>query len=562
LRFGPCFEEAMKGLDAATWASVQIAMDLGNVYVKGVEHAYFSSYTDGSFMDGLAEKALALVCSQGRKSALAGLNDMRKKTADFLSEHRSALHRANSLVSRWGMPSFEFKDELGYTDFALDNSAENDDWSSHFDRYHRQIQGTLDSFDEACNDAAKQLKFFAAGDFDQSVLALKERQRAQYFSQRQQEKLEKRSAAIIRDGVEHPFGIDWRQVAAAPVDAEKIRHIETDGKVWLIVAEIDSDDVFYRSEDGERWQRVQIDTPQFAVQLHSISVVDGVWIIRNRPLGQKGRPEGIYYSHDALEWRHSTGPGGAGNSSLSLNEGRLCYKNLIRFKGMWLWPVTQLQKYSYTEKGFFTDSTKTGSYDRIMFFAARTLGDAWQRWEQSPQFHEGVEVNHVCSLPGDNGLLAFCTYSYSFLRDRKKPETSPYVMYFGAAKLWQTCGWDGSRRFYSADQPLFVQQDNTLLCFLSGEVLVSPKGYDWRLQEPALHVDRHVVLPEATLFTRSSGSTVYLSQDGKQFKELALDDGTWRYLTGNQDGMLGVYYANKHEETVLRVGRYICQAKP
>jgi hypothetical protein len=561
LRFDHYFEGAMKGLDAASWAYIRIAMDLGEVYRKGLEHAYFFSYSDGSFMSSLTDKASAAVCTQGRKSALAGLNEMRKKTNDFLSEHRSALHRANGLMSRWGIPSFEFKDEIGYADFDLDNSAENDEWSNHFDRYHNQLQGTLDSFEQACNDAAEQLKFFVAGDFDQSVLALKEEKRAKYISQQQQEKLEKESVTITRDGAEHRFTIDWQQVAKPPCDAEQISHIETDGKVWLIVASIKSDDVFYRSEDGEHWQQIQIDTPQFKVSLYNISVVNGLWIIRNRALRQGTRAEGIYYSSDALEWRHNTGPGGAGNGSLSINEGHLSYKNIIHFKGMWLWAVTQWQKYSYTEKGFFSDSTKTDSYNKTILFAAQTLGDAWQRWDQSPQFNEGVEVNNICSLPGDNALLAFCEYSSSYIRNKKKPDTPPFVMYFGAAKSWQTCGWDGSRRFYGSDLPVFVQQDDRLMCFMSGEILVSPKGYDWRRQETKLRVDKYLALPEVSLFTESNGSAVYLSQDGKQFKELVLDEGTWRYLTANQGGMLGVYYANKHEETVLRVGRYICQAK-
>ena len=228
---------------------------------------------------------------------------------------------------------------------------------------------------------------------------------------------------------------------------------------------------------------------------------------------------------------------------------------------MWLWAVTRQQEYSYTEKGFFTDSTKTDTYSKTILFAAQTLGDDWQRWDQSPQFNEGVEVISMCSLPGDNALLAFCEYSSGYIRNKKKPDTPPFVMYFGAARLWQTCGWDGSRRFYSSE-PVFVQQDEKLMCFMSREILVSPKGYDWSRQETGLSVDRHVALPEANLFIERNGSAVYLSQDGRQFKELALDEGTWRYLAANQGGMLAVYYANKHEETVLRVGRYIRQAMP
>jgi hypothetical protein len=560
LRFEPYFEEALKGLNAAGWANVRIAFEVGEVYRKGLEHAYYFSFRDDSLLGNLAEKASAAVCSQGRRSALSGLNELRKKTRGFLSEHRSALHRANGLVSRWGIPLFEFKDEISYIDFDLNNSSENEEWGTHFEGYYNQIQSALDSFEQACNDATEQLKFFMAGDFDQSVFALKEQKRAQYIRQQLQEKLEKQSVTMTRDGAEHRLTIDWQQVAKPPCDAEQISHIETDSKVWLIVASIKSEDVFYRSEDGEHWQQVQLDTPQFKVSLHSISVVNGVWIIRNRAL-REGRAEGIYYSSDALEWRYNTGPGGAGNGNLSLSDGHLYYQNIIHFKGMWLWAVTQQQRYSYTETGFFTDSTKTDSYNKTILFAAQTLGDAWQRWDQSPQFNEGVEVNNICSLPGDNALLAFCEYSSSYIRYKKKPDTPPFVMYFGAAKLWQTCAWDGGRRYYSSDRPVFVQQDDKLMCFMSSEIFVSAKGYDWSPQETRLRVDLHLALPWVHLFAERSGSAVHLSQDCKQFKELALDEGTWRYLTANQGGMLGVHYANRHEETVLRVGRIICQAK-
>lgn len=48
---------------------------------------------------------------------------------------------------------------------------------------------------------------------------------------------------------------------------------------------------------------------------------------------------------------------------------------------------------------------------------------------------------------------------------------------------------------------------------------------------------------------------LHLSQDGRQFKELTLEDGTWNYFCANDQGALSVYSPNAHE-TSLRVGNF------
>lgn len=553
LRFDKYFAEPLKRLQAASWANTLLILEMSEVYRKGMEHAYFISYSDGSFMDNLAEKAASTLCAQGRKSALAGLNEFRKKTTAFLSEHRSALSQGNNVISRWNISSFEFKDDTGYSDFDLDNSAKNEDWGDQFQLYYDKLEGMLNSFDGACGNVVKQIEFFVEGDFDQSVLALREQQRAESLRKQEQEKLEKQSVVLVKDGQEHLFRIDWQQVDNPPCDPQKITHIKTDGKIWVIVASINSDEVLYRSEDGVVWQKIQLDLPQFKIWLDKIDFVNGLWIVKNRALRAGTREEGCYYSSDALVWQHSSGPDGENQ-----NQG---YENLVYFNGMWLWATSQRKKYSYTEKGFFSDSTNTDTYRTLLVFCAPTLDGPWQLWEHTPQLPEGAGVKTICSLPENNALLVFCEYDSSYIRNKKKPENPPFVKYFGAGKSWQTSDWDSSRSFYGSDRPVITQLDGKLMYFCSGEILVSAKGYDWQRQATTLHVDEHFALNGVSLFTSGGCSGIYLSQDGEQFKEIALDDGRWRYLTANDGGMLGIHYANKHEETVLRVGRNICQPK-
>lgn len=561
LRFETYFAEALKRLQVASWAGTKIMLEMSTIFSKGMEHAVFVSYSDGSFVSNLANKAASALCSQGRKSVLSSLNDVCKKASAFLSEQSYALSLANGMISHWNMPPFDFKNEIRYSDFDLDNAAENDEWGDQFQLYYRKVEDTLNSFDQACSDAAKQIEFFAAGNFDQSVLALREQRRAEYLRQQEQEKQTASSVTLVKDGKEYFFGIDWQQVEHPPCDPEKITHIKTDGKIWVVVASIDSDEVLYRSEDGIEWRKIELDTPPMKVLLSNIEIVNGVWIIKNRELREGTRDEGIYYSHDAMTWQHVVGPGGKNNSQLSLNNGHLVYENIIYFKGAWLWVTTQYKKYNYIEKGFFSDSSKTDNYRTPIIFFAQTLDSPWQHWDQAPRLPEGVGIKTLCALPGESGLLAFCEYDHSYLRKKKKPDMPPFVMYFGAAKSWQTSDWDSRSGFHHYGSPVISQLGGKLRYFSSGQILSSAKGYDWCRQEATLYVDEHFDLADMSVFTSKNGRTIHLSQDGEQFKEITLDNGSWSQLSANDNGMLGVYCANKHEETALMIGNYIFQAK-
>ncbi|RFP26160.1 hypothetical protein D0T25_01210 [Duganella sp. BJB488] len=551
LRFTPYFAETIKRLGSASWAATRLIMGMNEVYGKAMEHSVYFSFSDGGLLDSLTDKAAAAVCSQGRKSALSGLNEARKTAEACLSEHQSALSKANGMISRLNVAMFDFDRTIPYSDFQLDNSADNEDWSEHFQRCYRQVEGPLEAFNQVCDDASEQLGFFVKGDFDKSVLKLREQRAAERERKLRQEKLEKQSVTIGKDGKEHLFSIDWQQVEHPPCDPDKISHIKTDGKVWVIVATTNSDEVFYRSEDGVRWQAIQIDQPGIRIWFKKIEIVNGTWIITNGELSQGTRAEGYYYSADALTWKHCGMPKSSGNS--------LSPENIMHFNGQWLWRLERRQEYRYIEKGIFSDSTKSGSYRESILYCAETLAGPWQPWERTPQLGEGVVIETLCSLPGKNGLLAFCKYDWSYIRDKKKPEVPPFVMYYGAAKAWQQCSWAGGT--YFPQSPLLVNL-NGQLAYFGSEVLVSDKGYEWRLHDKPLHVDDYHPLRDLSLFTsRSSSSVIYVAQDIKQFKELALDDGSWNHLSANEAGILGVYYANRHEETVLRLGRYICQAR-
>ncbi|MDF3862219.1 hypothetical protein P3W70_27955 [Achromobacter denitrificans] len=556
LNFRPCFAETMRALTMASVQLMKLQMELTTVSYKGMEHAHYFSMAD-SMLSRITDSAAALFCSQGRRSALSDLNDLRKKSQEFISEHGGAITQANWTFSRWKMPNIEYKNSLGHSDYELDNSADNEDWSSQFERYYRAVEDVLNSFSSACSDAGRQLELYAAGDFDRSVMDIKAEQRREQLRREQQKRLEKQSVTIVKDGKPHLFTIEWQQVDHPPCALDDIQAIKTNGKVWLALANVGSDELLYRSEDGVQWRQVSLDRPEFKTWIERIEVVDGVWIIRNRALAKGTRPAGVYYSDDALTWRHVFIPEVDQTSGKSLLDGHMVYGNIFYFRGMWLWMVEQYQRYTYIEKGFFSDTTKTGTYAKTIIFRALSLDSAWQPWEHAPKFPEGVKIKNISPLPNGTALLAFCEYDSSYLRDKKKPEEPPFTMYFGARDEWQSCRWGGDIR-YLIRNPVFVKSYQGFTCYLDGEVLASASGYDWALQDANLHMDDCFVLDGVQLFaSQNNKSTLYVTQDGRQFDALTLEDGYWSHIVANDQGALGVYQINSYEKSVLRVGRYV-----
>lgn len=92
---------------------------------------------------------------------------------------------------------------------------------------------------------------------------------------------------------------------------------------------------------------------------------------------------------------------------------------------------------------------------------------------------------------------------------------------------------------------------------VTSKLFTSDKGYEWTHRDTPISIDQCYALQDLSLFTSSRGRTMLVSQDdGLSFKELQMDDGNWYHVTANDTNLLAVYYENRHEETVLRIGRY------
>lgn len=541
LRFEQSWIATEKQLYAACMDASNMTMDLMTATSKATDWSSFMGSFDDGFLGKMATAAGSAAYTIGRKSVLSSLNDMRRKAQDFIAANSPALSTANRVVAQWGLPRIEFENEISWSDYDLDNAAENDDWYHQLNDCERQIDRTLTAFSDACSDADDQLGYFRKGDFDSSVVLARVRKREEQEQQKLREALEKQSVTYEHDGKRHLFAIDWHDMENPPCDPEEIRHIKTDGKVWLIV---DNDEQFYRSEDGENWQAVKPNVDDERIWIRRLDVIEGTWVLM---VGS----EGFYYSRDALNWERSQYPDVRDNYVFSATE------DLVFFNGQWLWRFTERAEFEYTDKGFLFDSTKTSTYYKPVFFCAKEPSAAWERWESRLNLSEGEEVEYLRAIPGTACLLAFCKYCSFYTMVKKKTNTSSSVMYNVQGKGWRNCTWpDDDLTFHD---PVVTAMGGTLMCFSWGNLLTSQKGYDWKRHSGGLGVDTGYHLDDLSLFpSRNNHQRIHVSHDGQTFKEIMLEEGTWKYFAANDQGALCLYAPDSHE-TYLRVGTFVRQ---
>jgi hypothetical protein len=545
LRFNQYYSEVEKKINSASVATCTLSLDLTTLSLKASEYSCFIGTWEGdSFLGKLGSAVGGSAYKLGRSSCLNDLNDLRKKARNFISDSSSMLNHANSMIRSLNMPMIEFNNEISYSEYDLDNSVTNEQWYDQFCHFVHQIETTLSTFSRACTDINKQLNYFKIGEFSKSVIEAQEQDRAERRLHQQREQVAKQSVVIWHNGREHLFFIEWKDVLKPPCEPEKIRHIKTDGSIWLLV---DDDGFFYRSEDCEVWQTVQPTTTKNSLHVHKLDIVNGVWILVT------DYQEGFYYSSDALIWQQSCFPELPSSYDFSQTD------DIVHFNGQWLWRFTERTEYSYTEKGIIFDSTKTSTYDRTLIYCTDRLDAQWQRWESTPRHPEGVVVVSICSLPGTGCLLEFCKYDRFYTMYKKKTDGVSYVRYYQPGKDWRSCTWGSDKRYSS--EYIITRMADKLMCFYSDQFLTSDKGYEWKLHPEKIYVRDCFHLENVSLFpSQHNDQVIYLSQDAKAFKELMLDDGSWKYFCANNQGILSVYAPNRHE-TLLRSGQIIYRPK-
>lgn len=531
------FTEATRSLHAASFAAVVLSGDLSRVGMKAIEYSYFlgpSPFDDGIFSK-FTNAVGSTAFSVGRKSCTSTLNQMRGKVVELLAAHSGALSSANALVGRFGLPRFDFENESGYTDFDLDNSAENEQWSDQFEHYQRRLEKTLDGFSHACDDAVRQLELFAAVDFTTSVLERRKREREQALQQLREKDLASRSATIAKDDQVLLVSIDWEDMPAPPCDPEHIRNLKTDGERWMVA---DQEGRYYLSGDRVQWEEVH-PFGEESISANDIRVIDGTWILTTYR-------DGFAYSPDGRHWKRTPYPIAKDDYSCSPTD------DIVRLNGTWIWRFIRDCSYTYKTDSWFS-SEETRTYDETVLFATQSLDSAWSIWEGTPKLPEGMEVGALRALPGHHSLLIFCAYNWMYGSNKKMTDLEPAVKYFVPSKGWRNCTWDGEMNHRS--DVIVTRMADQLMCFGSNALLRATKVYEWTQDKDSISVRDVFHLQNMSAFWHGSNTKLLLSQDGRTFADLTLEDGNWNYLCANDQGLLSLYSPNPHE-TWLRTGRW------
>lgn len=539
MRFAQTYAEPIQALGSVSNEAFKLQLELHPVTMKALEYRYYTDMSglDTSIFSKVGTALGSTTCTLGRRSSLSSLNQLRAKFDAFVRENSPVLWAANSAVSRIGMPTFSFDNECGHEDFDLNAAAENDDWSDQFDHCSYRIERTLDAFCNACNDAQRQLELFAGGDFTTSVVERRARAQREALQKQRDEELAKRSVMITRDGVEQRFSIEWEDVQSPPCDPEEIRELRTNGQHWLIATD---DGTYFRSVDRVEWREVQ-PFGEESRTAREILLVNGVWLMTC--YGQ-----GCAYSSDGLTWKQTQYPAHDGDYSWSATD------EIVHLDGVWIWRFTRHRSYRYGESGIFS-SPKSSFYTESVLFSAAALDGEWSRWEGTPTLTEGMQIDALCGVPGISSLLIFCSMDYSYERDKKVTESTPQVMYYASGKGWRTCTWNGEKN--RRPDVSVTRMGDRLMCFASGQLLASVKGYEWTADPGQIRVHRSFHLDGVSLFsTWADSRQLRLSQDGCVFVEMTLEEGIWRHFGATEEGALSVYSPNAHE-TWLRAGHFV-----
>lgn len=538
LRFEKVFAGNISELSAAIWAATRLSSEFIVVSRRATEYSYFIDSIDDSFLSMVGSAVGSTAFSSGRKSALISLNQLRVKVRELISSRLPTLHEANGHVYRFGMPTFNFEDETCFSDFDLDNSAGNGEWSNQFEHCQRRLENSLNDFSNACSDAQAQLQLFSKGEFTHSVVEMRARDKSDAQRREHEGNLAKRSVPVEKDGKRHLFTIEWQDLENPPCDPESIQHVKTDGKAWLLGT---SEGTYYLSSDRVSWEQVYPFGKERKTS-RDISSIDGVWVL----IGNSG---GFHYSYDGRSWEQTQYPDKGGDYSLAHTV------DIVHLNDEWIWRFTRHSKYQYIEKGFLFDSKKTSFYLESLLFSTNELNGEWLPWKGAPSLAEGQEIDSLCRIPGVDSLLAFCSYDWRFTRHKKKIDAEPLVKYFVPRKSWRNCTWSG--KHCHGNGSLVARIGQRLICLGSSQLFTSEKGYEWSDENACItakecfHLGGLSILP-----SWSDGQVLYLSQNGSEFQEMTLEKGTWNHFCANDQGALSVYSPTRHE-TSLCIGNFV-----
>ncbi|AXY57648.1 hypothetical protein CDG60_14400 [Acinetobacter chinensis] len=528
------FDELIRKLNLSYLESTKFISKNFDIAMKSNEYSYYfdDSDFDTGFLSKLRSSVSGSATSIGRASCTSDLNSYKKEVRDFISNNRGNLSEANNIIRNYKLEEIEFEDGIDYSDIDLDTSARNENWHDQFSYVSEQIEKTLDSFLNACEIAVQQLELFENNEYDKSIVVLKKQAKKDADEQKELEKQNKK-VVVLDDGKK--VSINWKKLDNLPCHLEDIRFIEILNKKWLI---IDSNNKFYISNNESTWESLNITCIEDHSYIDEIKIIDNTCIIFSSGFEENG----FIYTSDYISWKKGTIPDGVNYSN-----GIYPTKNITKFKNIWLWICTKKTEYSYKEKGFFSESTKISDYKKPIIMYSSNLNSDWKEWEHTPYLDEGLEIKNLAVLPVLNIPILLTKYDWIYASNKKKIDAKPKAIYLTDNQKWRECSWiiDDIQ-----DNAFFDQINSLYFCQTAyRESFISKNGFEWTKSDIDFSIDKIFKLQDFNIFI--SSSTLYLSKDMNEFKEMILEDGNWQKFSSNGEKILAIHAPSRHEEYLM-----------
>ena len=528
------FDELIHRLNSIYRESISLSSKNLEIMIKAQEYAFY--YDDSDFDTGFFSKMRSTtgssIYSVGRASCTSDLNSYKKQVKEFISNYNGNLYEANNIIAGYRLEKIEFENNISYSDIELDTSARNEEWHDQFNYVSDNIENTLSYFIQACESAVQQLELFKNNQYDKSIVQMRKQAKKEEEEQRELEKQNKK-AATFDDGKK--VYIDWKKLDNLPCHAEDIKFIEVINGKWLL---IDDNSNFYISENGERWDSVNITCIDEVSYIKEIKVIDNICIVFNNGFEENG----FIYSSNGIDWKKGSVPEG-----VDYSRGLYPTESVTKLKDRWLWRCTKRAEYRYTEKGFFSDSVKTSDYKKSIVMYSSSLNGEWKEWGDSPDLDEGLEINNLSVLPESNIPILLAEYDWGYTSNKKKVDAKPKALYLSDNQKWRACTWN----IDSIQSDTFFDKVNNVYFCQAGyrESFTSRNGFEWIKVDIDFSIDKILKLQNFNIFI--SSSNLYLSTDMNEFKEMILEDGSWQKFSLNGGKILAIHAPSRHEKYLM-----------
>lgn len=530
------FDELIENLEISSSSATLLSLRNFEISMKSNEYSFYLDDSGFSFNKSIFNKVVSSIggsaTALGRSSCTSDLNDYKKEVSDYISDKGYYLTQANSIIANYNLEKIAFENNIGYSDINLDTSATNDDWHDQFNYILDQIEKSIDSFANACDNAVQQLKLFKNNEYDKSVIQM-QRQAEEDNENKINADRESKKIVTISDNME--ISIDWQIIKNLPIHSEDIDTIESFNNKWIVLGK---DTNVYLSNNGEDWHALDMGEVNGIVYISKIKIIDDTCILFHNDYEENG----FTYSSDGENWYIGSVPKG-----VDYFDGLYPTESIVKLDDIWLWLFTKRTEYSYTEKGFFTNSNKKGDYKKPVLMYASGLDGRWDEWEHSPSLNEGLEIEKFSILPNSNIPILLAEYNWSYKDNKKKVDAVPIAIYLSDNYRWRNCSWEfDSIRSDSSFNKIkdFYYYHNSF-----GGSFKSKNGFEWEKADMDFTANKCLNFNSLYIFT--SYNKLYMLTDVAEVHEMILEEGNWRDFSINGSKILAIHAPSNHEKNLM-----------